>query len=73
MGNENEILEVYKRNSITEWLQKTGQATDFSVNTGKFFDYFDNAVLSQFVSRVQFYLLLLRKKTHRSRTSDVSR
>jgi len=34
MGNENEILAVYKRNSITEWLQKTGQATDY-VNNGK--------------------------------------
>jgi len=34
MGNENEILAVYKRNSITEWLQKTGQVTDY-VNNGK--------------------------------------
>lgn len=34
MGNENEILAVYKRNSVTEWLQKTGQATDY-VNNGK--------------------------------------
>lgn len=29
MGNENEILAVYKRNSVTEWLQKTGQATGY--------------------------------------------
>lgn len=34
MGNENEILAVYKRNSVTEWLQKTGQVTDY-VNDGK--------------------------------------
>lgn len=34
MGNENEILAMYKRNSVTEWLQKTGQATD-NVNNGK--------------------------------------
>jgi len=34
MGNENEILAVYKRNSVTEWLQKTGQVTDY-VNNGK--------------------------------------
>ncbi|KMQ95775.1 amp deaminase 2 [Lasius niger] len=33
MGNENEIFAVYKRNSVTEWLQKTGQATDY-VNNG---------------------------------------
>lgn len=37
MGNENEILAVYKRNSVTEWLQKTGQFTDY-VNNGKSFD-----------------------------------
>ena len=34
MGNENEILAMYKHNSVTEWLQKTGQATDY-VNNGK--------------------------------------
>jgi len=33
MGNENEILAMYKHNSVTEWLQKTGQA-DY-VNNGK--------------------------------------
>jgi len=44
MGNENEILAVYKRNSITEWLQKTGQATDY-VNNGK----------STIIRRFQFF------------------
>lgn len=33
MGNENEILAMYKHNSVTEWLQKTGQAMDY-VNNG---------------------------------------
>lgn len=28
MGNENEIFAMYKRNSVTEWLQKTGQVAD---------------------------------------------
>ncbi|KAK1137165.1 hypothetical protein K0M31_001689 [Melipona bicolor] len=26
LGNENDYLTGYKRNSVTEWLQKTGQA-----------------------------------------------
>lgn len=45
MGNENEILAVYKRNSVTEWLQKTGQAADY-VNNGKSFDNYKNCGLS---------------------------
>lgn len=44
MGNENEILAVYKRNSVTEWLQKTGQATDY-VNNGKSSDNYENCGL----------------------------
>lgn len=45
MGNENEILAVYKRNSVTEWLQKTGQVTDY-VNNGKPSDNYKNCGLS---------------------------
>lgn len=45
MGNENEILAVYKRNSVTEWLQKTGQAANY-VNNGKSFDNYKNCGLS---------------------------
>lgn len=45
MGNENEILAVYKRNSITEWLQKTGQITDY-VNNGKSSDNCKKIVVS---------------------------
>lgn len=26
LGNENDYMTGYKRNSVTEWLQKTGQA-----------------------------------------------
>lgn len=43
MGNENEILAVYKHNSVTEWLQKTGQVTDY-VNNGKSSDNYENCV-----------------------------
>lgn len=46
MGNENEIFAVYKRNSVTEWLQKTGQFTDVNVNNGKSFDNYKNCSLS---------------------------
>ena len=34
LGNENDYLTGYKRNSVTEWLQKTGQAK----NDGNFPD-----------------------------------
>lgn len=48
MGNENEILAVYKRNSVTEWLQKTGQATDY-VNNGK------STIMERFRSSFNFF------------------
>lgn len=34
LGNENDYMTGYKRNSVTEWLQKTGQAK----NDGNFSD-----------------------------------
>lgn len=60
MGNENEILAIYKRNSITEWLQKTGQITDY-VNNGKLSDNYKNCGLSLTFSILCYICLSLNE------------
>lgn len=49
LGNENDYMTGYKRNSVTEWLQKTGQAK----NDGNF----------QMRCCINFFLLMLWNST----------
>lgn len=64
MGNENEILAMYKHNSVTEWLQKTGQAMDY-VNNGK--SIIINFNLPLIFVAIYFILFIFKQKAFKDK------